>query len=120
MIIINQSMREGRFVSAPFVVPVTGFSRVFVRGIITGPDLDDSANSIMAAVELLDGVTWQSWASFTWRGPSPARNVDGSLFTDQQRQPSISVSIPPPGTTVRVTLDVPAPMRVGAELEWLV
>lgn len=107
--------RQGT-VTAASVQVLTGVTSITIEGDIAQADRGDPSNAMTVRVYLsLDGgFSWQPWGGFSWRGSIDPR-------TGQPRSnPRIGLTLPPVGSLLRIELDVPTEIRVGAVIETVV
>lgn len=111
---IPTTQRQGSIQSSSYTVPVdaTGWIRL-VADISQVSEYEDTGKSLTLRIYDLRAGVWTETDKARWRG---GRYVDPELGTNPM--PYVEIYAPHwAGRTLRVELDVPARMRVGAQLQ---
>lgn len=104
-VVLNQAIRQGTYISASMLVPSSGYADVTILADISQADLQSTKQMHWQVQSSADnGASWVTRYGGTWTGPT-----DG--------QPAISVGLAPlAGLRVRVVVDIPVSMRIGASV----
>ena len=111
--LLTRPPRQGTNTSSSFDVSTTA-NEVVVRADIHPDDYTVMANSLTLSVEVFDEArqVWRFERGLTWQGGNSTTksgfNAPPSKFLDSAEYR---------GKTVRVVLDVPSPMRIGAVVD---
>lgn len=110
--------RQGNITSSAINVPssITGVIAIKADISTSAPnDLHDSTKTISFAIEVQNGIVWNFFAGFTWRGGIYVNGETGSTVD----QPGLFINIEElAGRTIRIKLNIPVTMNIGATVEW--
>lgn len=111
---IPTSQRQGSFTSTSYTVPVDATGYVRVRADMASAEYENTANSLVIRMYVLGGDNvWRVSMGVKWIG---GRMEDPELGVNPM--PSISTNLVEfRGKTVRLEMEVPVRMRVGAVIE---
>lgn len=104
-IVLDQRQRQGTHTSASMLVPA-GISTVTVLGDISAADLASTKSFRLVMEQSVDdGATWQHRFGFGFQGP---------MTVQPYMQFAVGDLV---GTRVRVTVDIPDQIRMGAIID---